>query len=195
MNQVTVMLKPPAAGADMHILQVLAAGLPEFFANLTVRTNSVQGRVASLIFTADEGVVTDAQFARLIECVNGLRAPFLLVPSGVETIRQATLKPRKAAPTPPPPPPPAPEPAPPAPEPDPAEELKKAVEEDEKAKEEADESPADDYGDMKKSALIELAKERGIAWYGSKADITERLRAADAGGDVEVNPDDVTIEE
>lgn len=186
MNQVTVMLKPPAAGADMHILQVLAAGLPDFFANLTVRTNSVQGRVASLIFTAEEGVVTDAQLVRFIECVNGLKAPFLLVPSGVETIREATLKPRKAAPRAAPTPPPAPKP-------DPAEELKKAVEEDEKAKDGADESSADDYDDMKKPALIELAKEREIAWYGSKAAIAERLRTADAGGDV--NSDDVTIEE
>lgn len=185
MNQVTVMLKPPAAGADMHILQVLAAGLPDFFANLTVRTNSVQGRVASLIFTADEGVVTDAQLVRLIECASGIRAPFLLVPSGIETIREATLKPRKAAPKPTP-----------APKPDPADELKKAIEDDEKAKEEADESPAaDSYDDMKKPALIDLAKGREIAWYGSKAAIIERLRTADAGGDVEVNSDDVTIEE
>jgi hypothetical protein len=48
---------------------------------------------------------------------------------------------------------------------------------------------------MKKNALIDLAKERGVAIYGSKDDIIERLRAADASGDVETAPGDVTIEE
>ena len=178
MNQVTVALKPPAAGADIHILQILAAGLPDFFAHLTVRTNCVQGRVASMIFTAEEGVVTDAQLVRLIECVNNLNAPFLLVPSGVETIRSATIT--KAAPK------PKPAPAPKAPEAPPA--APEAP---------AKEAPAadGDYSGMNKPALIELAKERGVAMYGNKDDIIERLQAADAGGADEANPADVTIEE
>lgn len=44
--------------------------------------------------------------------------------------------------------------------------------------ESADESPAEpDLEDMKKADLVTLAEERGLATYGSKADLIERLRA------------------